>query len=148
MEKFRKQPKHELIIEPTNSENQGFPEETMSVDSSHHEEKDGDETSQGNEDTLDEETEPIEERRYNLRDRDALNILVARWMPKDEDDESTSEEDSQTEYHIYHEDTDTKSIDSENSTFENPSKLLLNQSILKITLLTEVTMINLNLRNN
>ncbi|KAG5877605.1 hypothetical protein JTB14_010292 [Gonioctena quinquepunctata] len=41
----------------------------MSVDSSHHEEKDGDETSQGNEDTLDGETEPIEERRYNLRDR-------------------------------------------------------------------------------
>ncbi|KAG5880073.1 hypothetical protein JTB14_034704 [Gonioctena quinquepunctata] len=41
----------------------------MSVDSSHHEEKDGDETSQRNEDTLDEETEPIEERRYNLRDR-------------------------------------------------------------------------------
>ncbi|KAG5873832.1 hypothetical protein JTB14_032208 [Gonioctena quinquepunctata] len=40
-------------------------------------------------------------------------------MPKDEDDESTSDEDSQTEYHIYHEDsTDTESIDSENSTFE------------------------------
>ncbi|KAG5862527.1 hypothetical protein JTB14_002076 [Gonioctena quinquepunctata] len=40
------QPKHELIIEPTNSENQGSSEETMSVDSSHHEEKVGDETSQ------------------------------------------------------------------------------------------------------
>ncbi|KAG5863043.1 hypothetical protein JTB14_020705 [Gonioctena quinquepunctata] len=40
-------------------------------------------------------------------------------MPKDEDDESTSDEDSQTEYHIYHEDsTYTESIDSENSTFE------------------------------
>ncbi|KAG5884293.1 hypothetical protein JTB14_001360 [Gonioctena quinquepunctata] len=73
-------------------------------------------------------------------------------MPKDEDDESTSDGNSQTEYHIYHEDsTDTESIDSENSTFEeNPSKLLLNQSILEITLLSEVTMINpnLNLRNN
>ncbi|KAG5864950.1 hypothetical protein JTB14_021790 [Gonioctena quinquepunctata] len=42
----------------------------MSMDSKHHEEKDGDETFQGNEDTLDEETEPIEERRYNLRDHD------------------------------------------------------------------------------
>ncbi|KAG5872645.1 hypothetical protein JTB14_028058 [Gonioctena quinquepunctata] len=40
-------------------------------------------------------------------------------MPKDEDDESTSDEDIQTEYHIYHEDsTDTESIDSENRTFE------------------------------
>ncbi|KAG5876886.1 hypothetical protein JTB14_003210 [Gonioctena quinquepunctata] len=40
-------------------------------------------------------------------------------MPQDENDESISDEDSQTEYHIYHEDsTDTESIDSENSTFE------------------------------
>ncbi|KAG5869394.1 hypothetical protein JTB14_026270, partial [Gonioctena quinquepunctata] len=52
-----------------NTENQGSSEETMSVDSNHHEEKDGDETFHGNEETLDEETEPIEERRYNLRDR-------------------------------------------------------------------------------
>ncbi|KAG5872252.1 hypothetical protein JTB14_009015 [Gonioctena quinquepunctata] len=40
-------------------------------------------------------------------------------MRKDENDESTSDEDSQTKYHIYQEDsTDTESIDSENSTFE------------------------------
>ncbi|KAG5880370.1 hypothetical protein JTB14_029496 [Gonioctena quinquepunctata] len=40
-------------------------------------------------------------------------------MPEDEDDESTSDGDSQTKYHIYHEhSTDTESIDSENSTFE------------------------------
>ncbi|KAG5891789.1 hypothetical protein JTB14_006183 [Gonioctena quinquepunctata] len=46
-------------------------------------------------------------------------LSFGRWMPKDENDESTSDEDSQTEYHIYHEDsTDTESIDSENSTFE------------------------------
>ncbi|KAG5874160.1 hypothetical protein JTB14_032158 [Gonioctena quinquepunctata] len=46
-------------------------------------------------------------------------LSFGRWMPKDEDDEGTSDEDSQTEYHIYHEDsTDTESIDSENSTFE------------------------------
>ncbi|KAG5877429.1 hypothetical protein JTB14_012913 [Gonioctena quinquepunctata] len=52
-------------------------------------------------------------------DRSSHILSFGRWMPKDEDDESTSDEDSQTEYHIYHEDsTDTESIDSENSSFE------------------------------
>ncbi|KAG5866535.1 hypothetical protein JTB14_004173 [Gonioctena quinquepunctata] len=51
-------------------------------------------------------------------------------MPKDEDDESTSDEDSQTEYHIYHEDsTDTESIDSENSTFEVNDKIISGEPI-------------------
>ncbi|KAG5891201.1 hypothetical protein JTB14_012686 [Gonioctena quinquepunctata] len=49
------QPKHELIIESTNSENQESSGETMSVDSNHYGEKDGDENFHGNEDTLDEE---------------------------------------------------------------------------------------------
>ncbi|KAG5871818.1 hypothetical protein JTB14_037990 [Gonioctena quinquepunctata] len=62
------QPKHELIMDATNSVKQLFSGETMSMDSNHHEEKDGGETLQGNEDILDKETAPIEERRYNLRD--------------------------------------------------------------------------------
>ncbi|KAG5865056.1 hypothetical protein JTB14_026752 [Gonioctena quinquepunctata] len=62
------QPKHELIIEPTNSENQKSSGETISVDSNHHEEKDGDETFQGNEDTLMRGQNLLREKIY-LRDR-------------------------------------------------------------------------------
>ncbi|KAG5882944.1 hypothetical protein JTB14_031893 [Gonioctena quinquepunctata] len=70
-------------------------------------------------------------------DRSSHILSFRKWMPKDENHEIISDEDSQTECHIYHEDSprriDTESNDSENSTLEvndESSQSLLSEIVL------------------